>query len=74
MYSMLLAHLGAALIGPFLVRVMGRSAFFLLALVPAASAAWLATIDPRGLAENPLEVSVPGSRPSTSISASAWTR
>ena len=59
MYSMLLAHLGAALIGPFLVRVMGRSAFFLLALVPAASAAWLATIDPRALAENPLEVSVP---------------
>lgn len=59
MYSMLLAHLVAALLGPLLVRLMGRSAFFPLAAVPAASAIWLATIDPGSLAENPLEISVP---------------
>ena len=59
MYSMLLAHLVAALLGPLLVRLMGRSAFFPLSAVPAASAIWLATIDPVALAEDPLEISVP---------------
>ena len=59
MYTMLLAHLVAALAGPVLVRAMGRNAFFLLALVPGASAVWLATIDPGALADAPLEVSVP---------------
>lgn len=39
----LLAHLGAALLGPPLVRAMGRNAFYLLALVPAATAVWTAT-------------------------------
>ena len=59
MYTMLLAHLVAALLGPFLARNIGRNAFFLLAAVPGASAIWLATIDPRTLVEAPLEASVP---------------
>ena len=59
MYTMLLAHLVAALVGPVLVRAMGRNAFFLLALAPGASTVWLATLDPGALAETPLEVSVP---------------
>ncbi|MEE1618067.1 Na+/H+ antiporter subunit A [Brachybacterium sp. J153] len=59
MLSMLLAHLAAALLGPWLVRTMGRNAFYPLALVPAGSAIWLATIDPRALAAAPVEVSVP---------------
>lgn len=56
---MLLAHLVAALAGPFLVRRVGRNGFYPLAAVPGASAIWLATIDPRTLADAPLEVSVP---------------
>ena len=40
---MLLAHLVAALVAPLLVRRLGRSAFYPLAVVPAASAVWLAT-------------------------------
>ncbi|MFC7375190.1 Na+/H+ antiporter subunit A [Brachybacterium sp. GCM10030268] len=56
---MLLAHLVAALLGPGLVRAMGRGAFFLLAAVPGASAVWLATIDPAALPEAPLDASVP---------------
>ncbi|WP_232820186.1 Na+/H+ antiporter subunit A [Brachybacterium sp. YJGR34] len=56
---MLLAHLVAALLGPVLVRLMGRNAFFLLAAVPAVSAIWLATIDPLALAEAPREVALP---------------
>ena len=58
-YTMLLAHLAAALVGPLLVRALGRNAFYLLALVPAGSAVWLATIDPLTLADAPREVSVP---------------
>lgn len=59
MYTMLLAHLVAALAGPVLVRLMGRNAFFVLAAVPAASTVWLATLDPVALAHSPLDVSVP---------------
>ncbi|MFB9999630.1 MULTISPECIES: Na+/H+ antiporter subunit A [Brachybacterium] len=56
---MLLAHMVAALVAPLLVRWIGRSAFYPLAVVPAASAVWLATFDPRSLGEAPVEVSVP---------------
>ncbi|HIY24301.1 MAG TPA: Na+/H+ antiporter subunit A [Candidatus Brachybacterium merdigallinarum] len=59
MLTVLLAHLAAALLGPLLVRAMGRNAFFLLAIVPAVSAIWLATFDPRALAESPVDVVVP---------------
>lgn len=59
MYTMLVAHLVAALVAPLLVRAMGRNSFYLLALVPGASAAWLATLDPTALAESPRDVSVP---------------
>ncbi|MBB5830480.1 multicomponent Na+:H+ antiporter subunit A [Brachybacterium aquaticum] len=59
MITMLLAHLVAALVAPILVRAVGRNAFYPLALVPAASAVWLATIDPRTLGEAPREVAVP---------------
>ncbi|MCT1437258.1 Na+/H+ antiporter subunit A [Brachybacterium paraconglomeratum] len=56
---MLLAHMVAALVAPLLVRWIGRSAFYPLAVVPAASAVWLATFDPRTLGDAPVEVSVP---------------
>nr|WP_316249226.1 proton-conducting transporter membrane subunit [Brachybacterium sp. Z12] len=56
---MLLAHLVAALVGPLLVRWVGRNGFYPLALVPGASAIWLATIDPRTLADAPREESIP---------------
>lgn len=59
MFTMLLAHMVAALVAPLLVRWIGRSAFYPLAVVPAASAVWLATFDPRTLGEAPVEVSVP---------------
>ncbi|MGP9539611.1 Na+/H+ antiporter subunit A [Brachybacterium sp. AOP43-C2-M15] len=55
---MLLAHLVAALVGPLLVRRLGRNAFYPLAVVPAASAAWLLSIDPRTLTEAPREEAV----------------
>ncbi|AXK47246.1 Na+/H+ antiporter subunit A [Brachybacterium saurashtrense] len=56
---MLLAHLAAALVAPLLVRWIGRSAFYLLAAVPAGSALWLAGLDPGSLTESPREQSVP---------------
>ena len=59
MFTMLLAHLVAALVGPLLVRWVGRNGFYPLALVPGASAIWLATIDPRTLADAPREESIP---------------
>jgi multicomponent Na+:H+ antiporter subunit A len=43
MALLLTAHVGAAILAPLLVRWWGRNAFYLLALVPAASAVWLAT-------------------------------
>lgn len=55
----LLAHLGAALLGPVLVRAMGRNAFYVLALVPAATAVWVAGHDPTALAHAPVEQVVP---------------
>ena len=59
MFTMLLAHLVAALVGPFLVRRIGRNAFYPLAVVPGASALWLLTLDPRALADAPRVESVP---------------
>lgn len=59
MIPILLAHLVAALLGPFLVRRLGRNAFYPLALVPAGAAAWAATLDPRELAAAPRTVSIP---------------
>ena len=58
MLTMLLAHMVAALVGPLLVRRIGRNAFYPLAVVPGASAVWLATLDPHQLAASPLEVAV----------------
>ncbi|WP_341856467.1 hypothetical protein [Brachybacterium sp. GPGPB12] len=55
----MLAHMVAALVAPLLVRWIGRGAFYPLAVVPAASAVWLATFDPRTLGDAPVEVSVP---------------
>ncbi|MFC0673987.1 Na+/H+ antiporter subunit A [Brachybacterium hainanense] len=46
----------AAVAAPFLVRRMGRNAFYPLAAVPGASAIWVASIDPRQLAEAPRTV------------------
>src|SRR5699024_9942674 len=56
--TMLLAHMVAALVGPILVRRVGRNAFYPLAVVPGASAVWLATLDPHQLADSPVEVAV----------------
>ncbi|WP_083518689.1 Na+/H+ antiporter subunit A [Serinicoccus chungangensis] len=41
--ALLGAHLAAAVVAPSLMRVLGGRAFAVLALVPSASAAWLAT-------------------------------
>ena len=41
MQLLLIAHLAAAVCAPVLVRLLGRQAFLVLALVPAASCAWL---------------------------------
>ncbi|WP_298889966.1 Na+/H+ antiporter subunit A [uncultured Serinicoccus sp.] len=41
--ALLGAHLAAAVVAPSLMRALGGRAFAVLALVPAASAAWLAT-------------------------------
>jgi multicomponent Na+:H+ antiporter subunit A len=59
MFVVLIAHLLAALVGPVLVRVMGRNAFYALATVPAASTIWLATLSPSALAEQPLVATHP---------------
>ena len=40
--TLLLAHLLAAVVAPFLIRWVGPRAFYALALVPAASAVWAA--------------------------------
>ncbi len=58
MLTMLLAHVVAALVAPLLVRRLGRNAFYPLALIPGASALWLASLDPRALAGSPREISV----------------
>jgi multicomponent Na+:H+ antiporter subunit A len=55
----LIAHFAAALLGPVAVRAMGRNAFYPLAVVPAASTVWLATLDPASLAEVPRVSSLP---------------
>ncbi|MGP9694397.1 Na+/H+ antiporter subunit A [Brachybacterium sp. AOP25-B2-12] len=55
----LLAHLAAALLGPTLVRAWGRNAFYVLALAPAATAAWVASHDPTQLAHAPVDQSIP---------------
>ena len=59
MFTMLLAHLAAALVAPLLVRWIGRNAFYPIALVPGASAVWLATLDPGALTEQPRIEAVP---------------
>ena len=43
MLALLIAHVVAAILAPTLVRVVGRKAFFVLALVPASATAWLTT-------------------------------
>ena len=57
-FTILLAHVVAALAAPVLVRVMGRNAFYPLALVPAGSAVWLASHDPRDLVHTPIDARV----------------
>ncbi|MCS6712205.1 Na+/H+ antiporter subunit A [Brachybacterium sp. EF45031] len=59
MLTLLLAHAVAALIAPWLVRRIGRHAFYPLALVPLAGAVWTAAHDPRVLAEHPLTRTIP---------------
>ncbi|MEJ5887062.1 Na+/H+ antiporter subunit A [Pseudokineococcus marinus] len=44
MIALVGAHAVAALVAPALVRVLGRRAFLVLALVPAASLAWLVAL------------------------------
>ncbi|MCG7308393.1 Na+/H+ antiporter subunit A [Brachybacterium sp. ACRRE] len=59
MLLVLIAHLAAALLGPVAVRAIGRNAFYPLAVVPALSAVWLASMSPAHLAEEPRVESVP---------------
>ncbi|WP_070491927.1 Na+/H+ antiporter subunit A [Arthrobacter sp. HMSC08H08] len=49
MLPVLLALFLAAFVAPFLVRWIGRNAFYLLALVPAAGLVWLAVVAVRGM-------------------------
>ncbi|WP_347351643.1 Na+/H+ antiporter subunit A [Intrasporangium sp.] len=44
MVQLLLAHLVAATLAPLLVRRLGRTAFFVVALAPAASFGWLVAV------------------------------
>ncbi|GAB2539782.1 Na+/H+ antiporter subunit A [Brachybacterium huguangmaarense] len=59
MILLLIAHLAAAIAAPFLVRAIGRNAFYPLALVPAAGAVWTATQGPMALQDSPRVESVP---------------
>lgn len=59
MIVFLLAHLAAALLGPVLVRAMGRNAFYPLALAPGLTAVWTAFQGPAVLDGRPYEQSVP---------------
>lgn len=59
MFTILLAHLVAALLAPVLVRGAGRNAFYLLALVPAASTLWLALQGPTTLQSSPRVEAIP---------------
>ncbi len=57
MLLLLVAHVGAALVAPLLVRWLGRRAFLLLALVPASAVVWAlrwasATMDGQGPVES----------------------
>lgn len=53
MAVLLLLHLAAALAAPLLVRPVGRRAFWILALVPAAAAAWALAHTGAAFAEDP---------------------
>jgi multicomponent Na+:H+ antiporter subunit A len=55
----LVAHLAAALLGPVAVRAIGRNAFYPLAVVPALSTVWLASMSPAQLADAPRVESIP---------------
>lgn len=52
MLPVLLALFLAAFIAPFLVRWIGRNAFYVLALVPAAGLVWLTVVAVRGMPGN----------------------
>lgn len=54
-----LAHLVAAVLAPFVFRRWGRTCFYGLALVPAASFVWLCSVGPRVLRGEALSESVP---------------
>ena len=57
MLSLLVAHAVAALGAPTLVRLMGRRAFWVLALVPASAAVWALSLSSRVMrGEGPVEV------------------
>ena len=56
MTLLLLLHFAAAICAPFLTRIMGRNAFFLLAAVPGSAAVWAAANTAR-VFQNPIEVS-----------------
>ena len=59
MTALLIAHFVAAAAAPALTRVMGRRAFLLLALVPAAAFAWLLAQTPSIKAGQSLTAYVP---------------
>ncbi|MFX0539040.1 Na+/H+ antiporter subunit A [Ornithinimicrobium sp. Y1847] len=47
--ALLMLHLGAAILAPFLVRAIGARTFYVLAIAPAVTAAWAATRIPSGI-------------------------
>lgn len=55
MTVVVLAHLVAAVVSPVAFRRWGRTCFYALALVPAASFLWLLTLAPQVLSGHPVE-------------------
>ena len=54
MFTALVVHFAAAALAPALVRRLGRGAFYLLALVPAATAVYVAVLGPQVIAGSPV--------------------
>jgi multicomponent Na+:H+ antiporter subunit A len=57
--ALIAAHLGLAVVAPWLARLLGQRAFLLAALAPAVGFGWLLTLGPGVLAGTTVEQSVP---------------
>ena len=57
--SLILIHLGVAVLAPFLARALGQRAFLVAAVAPAASLSWLVAIAPDVLGGTAIAETVP---------------